>query len=303
MARPAAGSDGLAISQFRPGQRRQEADGQPDARFPRKYAQSVGQPRLGAHPCYRRGIRPVIEQHRLNRNAIRHRADRRQQRTLDRQQAGAVAGGAFGEQNQSPAIGQRPAQLLDLPGDPQPVVPGNEDRVVHFAQCAQQAAGGEPVMRHEGRTRGAGDGRYVEPADVIGEQEFAALHAGAVHHHVQAGDPSETAEKAARPGVRAPGQPPQPEQWYTGQQPAQHQRQAAGNAQPAGQRNGRRQRSFSGHFLLVGCALRSSFTPYSSMRWSTRRKPSRSAICRCKASSSGSTNSMTLPLSTSMMWS
>ncbi len=39
------------------------------------------------------------------------------------------------------------------------------------------------------------------------------------------------------------------------------------------------------------------------MRWSTRRKPSFSAMRFCSCSSSSSTNSMTLPVSTSIRWS
>ena len=224
-------------------------------------AQKIVQPVFLAHPGDIRRLAAIVEQDRLDGNARRHRVERGEQRALERQQPGSVAGRPFGKDRQRARAQDRGADLLDLALDRSAVVPGDKHRAVRSAQPANERNRGQPVVADEGRARGRGNRGNVDPADMIGEQELTAgrpLPGGAQRY---ARNPGDAGEKPARPGIVAAAQVPGEIERGAQRQPAQHRGKPHDYANPAEQPC-RPDRSRARHAQSWGAvSARSSLTP------------------------------------------
>ena len=264
----------------------------------------------------------VIEPDRLHPDARRRRVERREQRRLERQQRVAVPRGPFGEQTHRPAAREGVADLGDLRLHAHPVAAFDEQGLVERAEPADQRHALQLGLGDEGRAGRAGDQQDVEPAQVIGHEHHVAGERTADDAGARAAQPRDRAEEHARPWGPRANEAPQAVQGEREEQREGDRKQAEGEADCAHRlrrpdaakprrRTGASPRRpgvrVSPPASLPMCAyasvLRLRLTPYSSIRWSTRRNPSFSAIAFCSSSSSGSTNSITRPVSTSIRWS
>ncbi len=151
----------------------------------------------------------IVDPDRLDHQAGGWGIEDGEQGCLERQQRLAVAGGAFGEDGEAPAIGQRLGDAGDLDGDRFAVAARDIDGVVEAAHPADERHVLKIVLGDEG---GAGRARQqgnIEPADVIGDEEGVLFERGADRLPPRARDAAERAQEQPRPGRWQAEQPPE----------------------------------------------------------------------------------------------
>ena len=93
---------------------------------------------------------------------------------LEREQGTAVAGRAFGKDRDGAAALERGADLGDLFADLHPVAARDEDRAVERAQPADQRhTRAAPHLATNALPVAPGQHQYVDPAEVVGDEEHA----------------------------------------------------------------------------------------------------------------------------------
>lgn len=144
-------------------------------------------------------LRIEAERHGLDEQAARRRHEHGEQRWLEGQQAAAIGGGAFGEDGDRLALGERLAQRIDLATYRVTLGARDKDSIVEPGQPADDGPAFDLVLRDKGCAGEAAEDGYIDPADVIGDVENIMDERSADAGDADAEDARCGSKEAARP--------------------------------------------------------------------------------------------------------
>ncbi len=155
----------------------------------------------------RRG-RAIIDMHRLDHHRARRGQQNRQQRRLERQQALPIAGRTLWEQRNRLVPRQRRAQRFDLSAKRASPVPRHKQRIILGRQPPDDRPARNPVMRDECGGGCTAQHQYIDPADMIGDNETVAVKGMPFYPRPRTDGPCRHSQKAGRPGRSSTNGPP-----------------------------------------------------------------------------------------------